>query len=208
VAEVHNALHRAGALIAGLRRMVGAGADVQLERLGETLTPILNPWGLPEWAKLRGEQLYAVTTLQAAVAGEFAGIALDNPAGSNAIVVVDAVKVSQVGAVADARLENMLTTAISGTYLIVAQPGSLRDRRFRSTFGSIARIRQGTDVTSTFGAQLEHRSCAVNADSPFSCLPVVLQPGESLAAILQTVNLTLRVNWVWRERSALPGELV
>lgn len=191
--------------------MVGGDEDTALERLGETLTPILNPWGLPEWAKLRGEQLYSVRSFQAAVAAEFSGIALHNPAGSNTIIVVDAVAAG-AGTTMTVLLEIMLDSAISATYTVNANPASLRDRRFRTSFSAVAQVRQGSDATNTFGAQLDTTTAptlpSAGSPSDFRALPVILQPGEALAVIGQTVNLSLVTVFVWRERAALPGELV
>lgn len=187
--------------------MVGGDEDTALERLGETLTPILNPWGLPEWAKLRGEDLYAVTSVQSAVAAEFSAICIENPVASNSLIVVDDVQVSAAGVNIPATLEIMLISAVSATYTVVARPASLRDRRFRSTFASKAQLRFGSDPSNTFGAQLAQIP-VTTLENAYRCLPVILQPGDLLAVIGQTVNSALRVNWVWRERAALPGELV
>lgn len=208
--SVHNVLRRAGTLIAGVRRMVGGQEDTSLERLGETLTPILNPWGLPEWAKLRGEDLYAVRTVQAAVVAEFSGIALTNPAGSGALIVVDNVQ-ADGSAIVNGLLEIMAITAISGTYLTATTPASIRDRRFRNVFSCKAQFLQGSDAGNTFGAQLEQQTfkalATAGQTTRFTNLPVILRPGDCLAVIGQTVNVGLTASWAWRERSALPGEL-
>lgn len=56
--HVHNSLDRATDLTRGIRRAVGmVGPDGGVERLGETLTPIMDVWSRPEWNALRGDWL-------------------------------------------------------------------------------------------------------------------------------------------------------
>jgi len=206
---LHNALKRSP-IADGIKKAIGQHKQGEggLERWSETLQPIVNAWGMPEWAALRGEQLCAVRSLQAAVAAEYSGIALMNPLGSNTIVVVEAVNFA-MGATAQALLEVVVDTVIAATYTVVTNPGCARDRRFKGVSGlSRATFRQGTDLTQTFGAQLERENfTAANPLIPFIALPVILRPGDDLVVIGQSVNLTLDVNWVWRERQAFPGEL-
>jgi len=209
---IHNQLQRSP-IADAVKRAIGQHRQGEggLERWGETLTPIVNPWGMPEWAALRAEQLCAVRTFVGAVAAEFAAVALMNPLGSNTIIVVEAVSFISSGA-ARAFLEVVADSVISGTLGTLTNPSCARDRRFKGLTGlSRATFRQGTDPTNTFGAQLEDTTqtgtVAAPATSFVTCLPVILRPGDDLLCIQQTVNLTLTVNWGWRERQAFPGEL-
>lgn len=212
MADIHNALKRSP-IADGIKKAIGQHKQGEggLERWSETLQGVVNPWGMPEWAALRGEQLCAVRGFVAAVAAEFGGMALMNPANSNLIVVVEAVSfVSATGSMR-AHLEVMADTTIAATYTVVTNPVVARDRRFKGISGlSRATFRQGSDLNNTFGANLEVNIQSGPTLSPnpwFTCLPVILRPGDDLVVIGQTVNVAFDVNWGWRERQAFPGEL-
>lgn len=212
MADIHNALKRSP-IADGIKKAIGQHKQGEggLERWSETLQPIVNPWGMPEWAALRGEQLLGVRTFQAAVAAEFSAIALMNPLGSNTIVVVESVSVGS-GTLHTTFLEVVVDTTISGTLLVVTNPTCARDRRFKGLSGlSRATFRQGSDLSNTFGAQLEQQTAVSTAASPLAAyqtaLPLILRPGDDALVISQTVNIQLSVCWGWRERQAFPGEL-
>lgn len=209
MADIHNALKRS-VVADAVKKAIGQHKQGEggLERWSETLQPVVNPWGMPEWAALRAEQLCAVRTNSAAVAAEFGGVALMNPIGSNAIVVVEGVSVLGGGAML-ALLEVVADTVIAATYTVVTNPSCARDRRFKGLSGiSRATFRQGSDPANTFGAQLEQLGVSTTTTQGFqTSLPVILRPGDDLVVIFQTVNLTGNVNWGWRERQAFPGEL-
>lgn len=210
MAPIHNALKRSP-IADGLKKAIGQHKQGEggLERWSETLQGVVNPWGMPEWAVLRGERLGAIRLFQAAVAAEFGAIALGNPLNSGNIVVVEGVSFNATTAALGAILEVVPDTTIAATLTVVAIPGSFRDKRFGGGNPGRTFIRTGSDPTNTFGAQLEgqtHPGPAV-AFSAFQCLPVMLRPGDDLMVIGQTVNLAMTVNFVWRERVAFPGEL-
>lgn len=206
--KLHNALKR-GWLTHAVTRALGEGdSEGAVERFGETVTPVVNPWGMPEWAALRGEQLAGCRTFQNLVAAEYAAVALMNPAGSGMIVVVEAISFN-AGATAQAQLEVVADSVISGTLLTVTNPSCSRDRRFKGISGlTRATFRQGSDAASTFGAQLETQGFTGSLFSQFVVgLPLILRPGDDCLVVLQTVNLAMTVCWAWRERLAYPGEL-
>lgn len=212
--RLHNALKRSP-IADGVKRAIGQHRQGEggLERWGETLQPVVNPWGMPEWAALRGEQLASIRFPQPAVAGEFSIIALGNPAGSNNIVVVEAVTVGTGGGVGlTVFLEVVPDTTVAATLTAAAFPACSRDRRFKGITGVTRTfIKTGSDVGNTFGAQVEQQTAlplATSAMQPFIVsLPLILRPGDDLCAIGQTVNSQLTVAFGWRERSAFPGEL-
>lgn len=206
MAEVHNGIKYATGPLNALATAGGVARDSSgTERLSETLHPVIDIWGLPEWAYLRDERLGAGRLAAAAVAAEFAIVALGNALGSNAIVVVEAVSAQCAAAIA-IQLEVAADTAVVGTLSAAAFFVSGRDRRWSSsqgrTFGKI-----GTDPASTFGVQLEQRTTPNVGFVDFMCLPLVLKPGDDLLVIGQTVNNLINVNFKWRERQAQPGEL-
>lgn len=211
--QLHNALKRSP-IADGVKKAIGQHKQGEggLERWSETLQPIVNPWGMPEWAALRGEQLLAIRSAQTLVAGEFSAVALMNPLNSNTIVVVEAVSVACAGAAMGVFLEVVADTVIAATFGVLTNPGCARDRRFKGLSGlSRATFRQGTDPTNTFGAQLENQSALPQPANPWTpfvtSLPLILRPGDDCLVIGQTVNTQININWGWRERQAFPGEL-
>lgn len=209
--QLHNALKRSP-IADGVKKAIGQHKQGEggLERWSETLQPIVNPWGMPEWAALRAEQLCAVRNLVGGVAAEFGGVALMNPAGSNTLVVVESVMVATSAATIAFFLEIVADTSIAATLTTVTNPSCARDRRFKGQSGlSRATFRQGTDLSNTFGAQLEATTMVTNTApvSFIASLPVILRPGDDLLLIAQTVNVAFSSNWGWRERQAFPGEL-
>lgn len=209
MAKIHNGLNTSWLGDAVKRALNASKSDGTVERFGETLTPVMNPWGMPEWAALRGEQLCAVRTFQGAIAAEFSAVALMNPFDSKAIIVVEAVTTSTSVVTQNVRIEIVADTVIAGTLGTLTNPTCARDRRFKgiSTL-SRATFRQGTDPTNTFGAQLEEVSVVAGAVPQFIVsMPLILKPGDDAVVIGQTVNSALSVNWGWRERQAFIGEL-
>lgn len=211
--RLHNALKRSP-IADGVKRAIGQHRQGEggLERWGETLQPVVNPWGMPEWAALRGEQLLAFRHVQTAVVGQFSIIAMGNPANSNMIVVVESVQAGTANAASLCNLEIALDTAVSGTLGAQTFPASARDRRFKGPLGtSRCFFRVGTSVANTFGAQLEQISILTVPANPFqtfqASLPLILRPGDDLLVIQQVVNEQLNANFGWRERAAFPGEL-
>lgn len=211
--DIHNELKYHTSLTNAFRILGGVDGSVHpgVERLGETLTPILNVWDLPEHAVLRNEQLGAAKAFQAAVAAEFSIIAWVNPATSKQLVVVEAISVGS-SALLTTQLEVGAFTALAGTLTAPAQMVAARDRRFKpaSQVGSFS-LAIGSDLSNTFGVPLEQVTAANTAASthtPFIVgLPVIVKPGDFVAVIGQTVNLSLAAQVRWRERPALPGEL-
>jgi hypothetical protein len=203
---IHNQLSHSAELQNGIAIAVGLPSTQDgVIRLGETLDPTIDVWSQPEWAYLRGERLGAGRGFAAAVAAEFSIVALGNAAGSGNIVVVDKVSAEPSGNLV-LSLEVVADSIIAATLSAAAFFGSGRDRRFGSTAGRTF-LRSGTDPGSTFGVQLEHQVGATTLFANFTCPPIVLKPGDDLIVIGQSVNLSLDVNFSWRERKAWSGEL-
>lgn len=206
MSTIHNQLAYAAELQLGIALAAGLGREEDgVSRLGETLGPTIDPWSQPEWAFLRGERLGAGRSFAAAVAAEFGIIAIGNALGSNSVVVVEAISVN-MNAGTIVQLEVAADTAVAATLSAAAFMISARDRRFGSTTGRVF-VKTGTDAGSTFGAQIEHQTNAVNQFADFKNLPIILKPGDDVLVIGQTVNLAMDVNFKWRERKAFPGEL-
>lgn len=205
--QVHNEI-RKGTLSEAVQRALGVTrSEGGVERFGETIQPIMHPWGLPEWAYLRKEKLCAISRVAAPVAGEFGYSAIINPANSELIAVIETVGV-QPGAVALNVTLQMQTEAAILSTLTVASKGNVRDRRWPQPF-SLCDVASGTDVSSGIGVTLEIGQVPVIQTWLFAAaLPIVLTPGWGVLAGAQTVNVQIVVNFGWRERQAYPGELV
>lgn len=75
--QLHNELRDATSLLRGFRRLFG-GTDPGLgvERLSETLVPIVDIWDRPEFAFLRDEFIWWTSRSDGLVAGQFSGVGI------------------------------------------------------------------------------------------------------------------------------------
>ena len=208
MSTIHNALSRAGAIQSGIREAVGMKeAEAGVERLGETLTPVIDIWSRPDWAVLRGAQLAGLSILSAAVALQFSMAALRNPVGTNQLFVVHRIGFD-VGADMTVFLE-MATVAEVDATLGTLTTGSVRDRRRSTSFFSRGRVATGSDLLNSVnaGAFVIDRM-ASSSDRFFRIAPpVILPPGQAVVIVGQTVNTALVGIFAWEERALLPGEI-
>lgn len=211
MASVHNEMRR-GVLSAALTRAVGdmRGA-AGLERFGETLQPVIDLWRQPEWGFLRLEKPCAGFRGANAVAGEFAVVALVNPAASGVIAVVEAISMDAGGLAASTvmTVEGPLTEAQVAAALAGPAAGNVRDTRFSALnqFFSACVTYTGTEA-GALGPSLEDaRVPAGNMIYAQVGVPFVLHPGWAVAARLGTVNQAATFSFKWRERRAFPSEL-
>lgn len=208
--QQHNELRR-GALSAAFTRAVGdMRGSGGIERYGETLTPVLDLWSLPEWLFLRGERGYAFPVVGPAVAAEFGAAAVVNPAGSGFLLVVEKLTVD-AGAFAGSSVLNVEvnTEAIIAATLGTVSGFNVLDTRWfaaTGTFGAgVARV--GSDP-GVIGLPLESaRVPAGNMPESKVALPYTLHPGFGLVARFGTVNTAFLANFRVRERRAFPSEL-
>jgi hypothetical protein len=201
MAKVHNQISR-GDVTNAVQRALGITKPdtAGVERYGETLGPVLDIWRQPEWAFLRGERLQGFSASVGAIAAEFGYAALVNPAGSNVIVVVEAV---MAFGTAFYQVELAQEATWAATLAAILPGGIFRDTRwFPGALGGSARIRTGTDPSSVLGTSIDQQR-----NLPAINLPVVLGPGWGLAVAADVVNVVLPYVFGWRERKAYPGEL-
>lgn len=208
MAQIHNEL-RKGTLSEAIKRALGVTrSEGGVERFGETVTPIVHPWGLPEWAYLRGEALAGGQRFEAAAGATFLGsVALVNPAASKYLVVVT-MATYQVAVAANVRV-GLDTEAAIVAVLPTTTIGSFADTRWsRTGIGPIARIRSGApaaalgsilcfDNTTT----IDTRALSIGEEK------IVLSPGFGIVLQNQDDNAGFTVAYAWRERLAYPGEL-
>ena len=203
--QVHNGLERAGHLTQALKDALNAAdSEGGLERFGETMTPTINLWDLPEWAFLRGERLCADTRLVAAIAAEVGVSALINPAGSQVLAIVEAAAID-IAVV----MTGSIGFANEGTIVATLGPpsaGDVRDLRWIPTNSTRCGIAVGTDPAQV-GSLIEQRRSSGAGVIDFQCFPFVLAPGFGLIVQGQTVNQAFNVNYKWRERPVFSGEL-
>lgn len=206
---IHNGIKYAPELAQGIG--VAAGLDLSgggVERLSETIHPVLNPWGMPEWAWQRREKLCGLKRLVAAGgAGTFGGVALSNTT-PGMIVVLEAAT-GFVAAAGSLTLYVALDADVQASFGS-SQQGYIRDTRWNPVQVSQAVIRYGTPaaVPTARGPIDEAYHPTSNSPLIFSTgLPVIIHPGQCAFAISTIANVQAIVNFGWRERKAFPGEL-
>jgi len=200
VSSIHNALLRgpvSRAVKAALG--VGEGGDAGVERFGETLTPVFDLWGLPEWAYLRDEDLLGGNIFQAAgAAGLFSQGALQNRALSDRLVVVEKVFTTET-----VRLR--IADAAAITTVGFLEGGTTLRRDTRKGAGTV--IARGGAILAVAAVALPGsiiRAGRVGAN--FEAVSVVLAPGDALVVANITSAADLTVSFEWRERLRFPGE--
>jgi hypothetical protein len=207
VAQVHNELRR-GVLSDAMGRAVGDSRGGGIERYGETLTPVLDLWGLAEFFYLRAERLVCASRAGPAVAAENAAVALVNPAGSGALLVVEAITLD-AGALAASTVLSVVINTEANILATLGTPafGISRDVRFVGQGLTIGYTVAGTDPAFP-GSSLESvRVPAGNMPKAETSVPMVLPAGFGVVAVLGTQNQSDIVNFKWRERRAYKPEL-
>jgi len=204
VGQQHNELRR-GPWSNAVSNALGDTKGGGLERYGETMQPVLDLWRLPEWAFLRRERLCAIVRTEGAVAGEFSGAGIVNPAGSGAIVVLEGASADAAGVL----IFQMQTLAeFQAATLATVTKGNVRDRRWVDLAATtIANVVGGSDAAAGLGLTIEQRRSSGNMTLSFESLPIVLPPGFGVVLMCLTVLTAATFNFSWRERNALPGEL-
>lgn len=201
MSNLHNELRYAPQITLALRRMFGGDHELAIERLSETLTPIVNPWEHPYCAYLRGELLWSAGRLQAATAAEYTFAAIANPANSGLLVVVEGGYARADGAT---NVQTGITTeaVISATAAGSAQVYANDSRAPRGR----TLVYSGTDPV-LLGAQLELGYNGGGDVWDMRGVPVILTPGQAYYVFWDTANLGGRWTFWGTERAAYPGEL-
>lgn len=209
--QVHNSIKYDSQLLKALALGVGVSPDeAGVERLSESLTAIVNAYSvhdLPEWQIMRGVGLAAMSAPVGPVAAENSFVALINPAGSNLLVVVDTISHQDITLSSS---QFVLEVASEGTVRAIAPTtetrGQFRDRR-RTVVTSRVTAYAATKVGAVGTEIASGAASGIVANGFFSCMPLILPPGQALITRDLVVNETIRVSYAWRERLALPGEL-
>ena len=159
----------------------------------------------PEFYMLRDEKMAIGLANQGAVAAEFAHCKIRNPDLSGNLVI----------------LEQIWINPSANSDILIAREGielagfaqaatAFRDSRAGQAVAigeTVAQVSTNSDAAALGGAGITRLS--VNAiDSLQLKFPMVLEPGTGLIVREITVNIALRVTFVWRERVAEPSELL
>jgi hypothetical protein len=211
VGDIHNELTQAFALQSAYQAALGAmqSGFSGIERAGETLTPVMDLWSLPEWSFLRTEVLFSSFLAQTKVAAEKGSVAVVNPSTSRSLAIVE--RITRRTADAAGTFNVFITTEA----LIQAQADATaavntRDQRNGVAQG-VARllIVRGGSAAGLIVNNLENFTStgAMTETGPLACLPVVLEPGKGLVVEHGTINLDIAACFAGRVRTCLHGEL-
>ncbi len=154
----------------------------------------------PEWGFLKGELLASKQVFVAAVAAQFAQAQLYLPSTSNLIVTVESI-VNLTANVANVARGVGIGGGLGGWS---AATVGTRDFRWNGErTGAVHETRSGAANPTTFPniAQLASNGIEIKT-------PIVIVPGTALCIFNTTLNQTMSFTIAWRERVALPGELV
>lgn len=198
---IHNGLHTNAQLLAAFRKAIGEldPSFTGVERFGETLTPVMDLWSLPEWALLRGEILYARAPIPvpAGGAGVFSAVELVNPAGSGILAVVTSLR-NQSGVV------GLFTGLDVGPAL--GAVGTDRGVPVDSRANALAEISSCTVVRGALAGTVSLPQERIAAAGGLAVSPYIISPGFKLFVIADTANLALTVTLTWLERPLLAQE--
>lgn len=201
MSHVHNALHRCTEVLQGINRSLGNDrGGTGVERLGETLTPIMNPWQLPEWAWLRGELLgWTDQTIAGGGAGFRAIAQLYNQTENRLLVIEPGSRFVVAAGTVVLGVTATQATTDSGFNLL------LRDTRISnpSVIGGRARSQNGVAIPAGFTAGISFLSGTTTYDLLF---PLVVSPGFGAFACSTADDTQITASWIARVRDMLPGE--
>lgn len=214
MAQVHNQLARYTELSKGVRNALGL-AEGGLERVSETLQPVMPLFERTEWAYPRGEWIgTALYNIGAGGAATYASWGVGIAPGSGLIAVLDArTQAMEVSGGAGAVYVYVSATyaafaaalaGAAGVYCIDsrANPIAAPNVRALPVIG-----RSGTPAAVP-GSGLGLLSC--NSATPLNPklpLDIVITPGWAVILSAATANTALSIQPVVRCRVAVPGEL-
>ena len=177
---------------------IGPGSRVS-ETISE-LFPVVDVERVPsELLILAGTRLAWQSTQRPADAGNVTASQLQNPVDSGSIITVTQL-IARVG------LATFLQAEITETFIGTPVPGLFRDGRLgiaRETTGKVA----SADGVATGGGLRVFLQANINTIFPEANDIVTLGPGQALQIGSVIVNVEMTMNYLWREREALPSEL-
>lgn len=206
--SIHNEL-RSAVLQQAIRDAVGGGMEVEIERIGETITPILDLWSQPEWFQLRGVRRWSTSVVLAANVAGISRFQLRVPAGTGVIAVVEELNIIEATAATNYSLTDTGALIAAGE-----APCTALDSRWQIAAGGGSRptvILQTVDNTAAglSGILLDTIAVPLGSGNPSfkAGLPFVLTPGNYIQIQSTNVNHACRFQARGYERLAFPGEL-
>lgn len=198
MASIHNEIRNRTDVLKAFERFFRLEHGAGIERIGETLTPIMDMWSRPELGAILGEKLWWGRQVSAAVAAQDSWCAVFNPAGSPRLVTVLGWRAVYAGASGFLVGSLGQATVVGGTVIAA----DARDRRFGSS-SSIPEVKlsKGTEVPTTLTGSWAGSAGVIEP------IPVVLSPGNNVAIEGGDVNTALAVNWFGLVRQATDDEL-
>ena len=185
----HNAIDRANEMLRGLRNIVGM-SEGGVERFGETLTPVLDAWRLPEHRVPRGEYPWTIRYPVAAGAGVYSTFevgAVDN----TWLVMVDAVYPTSI---VNLRWHSAPAVGAVGNE-------ACRSRDSRHGFLDFLQMYHGTTASAPNASMMR---LVPNIWNP---VEIVLSKQYLLQIRGEAVNTAIDICAVGRVRQVYPGEL-
>lgn len=189
--------------------------DVEIERIGETLTPVLDIWSQPEWFQLRSVKRFSISVPLAANVAGIARFQLFNPntplGGTPVIVVIDYLSLIEFTGG-----PTMFSVTDTGAFIAGGlAPLSALDTRYPFNGGGTARpsvTLQTVDNTAAAASGVILDSIEVTTTSATpnkfeASLPFVLTPSNYIQVQSSTVNHQCRFIARGYERTAFAGEL-
>lgn len=194
--QIHNVLRRSS-YSAAFSKAVGDTREGGVERYSETLQGVLDLWGRPEFALLRGENLWSgFQSVGAGGAGTFARLGIFNPAGSGLLVVVT---------------HHLLQVAVSGTDSVQLFPTNIllgntatvffRDRRDRRSVGAVLHF----EASATALADQLFALTPLTTAAPVQ-LEIVLPPGQGFLWRISNDAAGLNGGFIGYQRQLLETE--
>lgn len=185
-----------------LRRMFSIKATSIAPAVGAEIVPIATV--IPDRAEdriLRGDKMYMGYATGPAVAAQYAYVNLRNDSPDHLVIIEDAFTIKGATIGIDCRMGN--TALGTGPATITG-----RDTRLGITLtgrSQAGAIRYGSGVAIS-GTPAQYHGALANTMVHITC-PIVLEPLSTFLVWVETVNISLTVTFVWRERLAEPGEL-
>jgi hypothetical protein len=178
------------------------GEDIDVSSIAPELLPVIAlQVDRPEWLLHLGELPLSLGILQALNAAQNSAAQIRNPPGSNTIVMVDEVEVSMTAA-GEVFASVQQISAADMTTLAGTNIG--RDTRSGSSRGMAQVSSQNNVATTNIIRRIQNGS---GLPWVWRNLGVILAPGSALQVSTGSVNESLSVSFVWRERRVRPEEL-
>lgn len=198
--QIHNELRR-GAFSRALKNFLGsADSEAGVERFGETLTPIIDGFNLPELNFPRGDSRFGRLFQADGVIARFNGVQIFNPANSGIIAVVEFLEnnVEMYGEVSIGDNSGVFAN-------LQTDNGSPLDVRSKPAGpSSICVVHMGDAATSVIADPVYRFDANVGDNNR---MRAVLPPNTQAFFLARVANSFLAAGFVWRERKANTEEL-